>query len=79
MRRFLHNSNVKICIMIVLATWYATRPFPSCFEPCYECEASCIIFVMQNSFHSYANKTNFHIESFALGLAFVMRFTATQK
>ena len=31
---------------------------------------------MKISFYSYANKTNFHMESFALSLAFVMRFTA---
>ena len=31
------------------------------------------------SFHSYAIKTNFHVKSFALSLAFIMRFTATRK
>ena len=31
-------------------------------------------FVMKISFHSYANRTNFHIKSFALSLA--VRFTA---
>ena len=31
------------------------------------------------SFHSYANKTNFHMKSFAFSLAFVMRFIAIQK
>ena len=29
---------------------------------------------MEISFHSYANKTNFHMKSFALSFAFVMRF-----
>ena len=36
-------------------------------------------FVMKISFHSNANKTNFHMKSFALSLTFIMRFTATQK
>ena len=40
------------------------RPFPSCFEPHYESEA---------------NKTNLRMESFALTLAFIMRFKATRK
>ena len=56
----------------------ANRPFPSCFEPHYEREAPCIGF-MKTSFHSYANKTNFHMKSFVLSLAFVMRFKATRK
>ena len=34
---------------------------------------------MKISFHSYANKTNFHTKSFTLSLAFIMRFTATRK
>ena len=34
---------------------------------------------MKISFHSYANKTNFHMKTFALSLAFIMRFTATRK
>ena len=37
------------------------RPFSCRFEPHYESEASCIVFVMNISFHSYANKTNFHM------------------
>ena len=36
-------------------------------------------FLMKISFHSYANKTNFHVKSFALSLAFIKRFTATRK
>ena len=27
------------------------RPFPSCFEPHYESEAKCKVFVMKISFH----------------------------
>ena len=42
------------------------RPFPSSFEPHYEREAKCKVFVMKISFHSYANKTNFHMKSIAL-------------
>ena len=34
---------------------------------------------MKISFHSHANKTNFHIKSFALNLAFIVRFIATRK
>ena len=55
------------------------RPFPSCRKPHYESEAKCKVFIMKISFHSYANKTNFHKKSFALSLAFIMRFTATRK
>ena len=52
------------------------RPFPSCFEPHCKSEAKCI--VMKISFQSYANKTNFHMKSFALS-PFTMRFTAIRK
>ena len=31
------------------------------------------------SFHSYANKTNFHLKSFARSLVLIMRFTAARK
>ena len=31
---------------------------------------------MEIIFHSYANKPNFHVKSFALSLAFVARFNA---
>ena len=55
------------------------RPFPSCFELYYESEAKYKVFVMQISFHSCANKTNFLMKSFALSLASIVRFTATQK
>ena len=58
--------------------WF-NRPFSTCFEPHYESEAKCKVFVMKISFHSYANKTNFRMKSFALSLTFIVRFTATQK
>ena len=40
---------------------------------------SCKVVVMKISFHSYANKTDFHMKSFDLSLAFIVRFTATRK
>ena len=55
------------------------RPFPSCFEPHYESEAKGKVFIMKISFHSYANKINFQMKSFALSLAFIMSLTATQR
>ena len=64
---------------MILIKFRLNRPFPSCFEPHYESEAKCKVFVMKISFHSYANKTNFHMKSFALSLAFMVRFTATRK
>ena len=48
-------------------------------KPHYESEVKCKGFVMKISFHSYANKTNFHMKSFALSLALIRRFTATWK
>ena len=35
--------------------------------------------IMKISFHSYANKTNSHMKSFAVSLAFIIGFTATRK
>ena len=32
-----------------------------------------------HDFHSHANKTSFHLKSFALSLAFVMKLKATRK
>ena len=55
------------------------RQFPSCFETHYESEAKCKVFIVKISFHSYANKTNFHMKSFTLSLAFIVRFTTTRK
>ena len=57
----------------------SNRPFPSCFEPHCKIEATCKVLIMKISFHSYANKTNFHMKRFAFSLAFIMRFTATWK
>ena len=69
LRKWVHKVTLKAC----------NRPFLSCFEPHYESETKCKDFVMKISFHSYANKTNFHMKSFALSLAFIVRFTATRK
>ena len=55
------------------------RPFPSCCEPHYESKAKCKIFHMKMSFVCIWMKTNFHNKSFALSLAFIMRFKATRK
>ena len=56
----------------LISTWYNlnNRPFPSYFEPHYESEAKCKGFI---SFTD-ANKTNYHMKSFALSLAFIMKF-----
>ena len=59
----------------LVANW----PFPSCSEPHSESEANCKVIITKISFHSYSNKTSFHMKSFALSLAFIMRFTATRK
>ena len=40
--------------------------FSSCFEPHYENEIPYNVIKMKISFHSYANKTNFHVKTFAL-------------
>ena len=54
-------------------------PFPSCFEPHYESEAKCKVFIKKISFHSYVNKTNSQTKSFALSRVFTKKFTATRK
>ena len=52
---------------------------PIDLEPHYESEAKCKVFVMKISFHSYANKANFHMKSLAPSLAITVRFIATRK
>ena len=55
------------------------RPYPSCFKTHHESEAKYKVFTfMKISFHSYANKTNFHVKSFARSLAFVMTLTTNE-
>ena len=53
-------------------------PFPRCHEPHYESEAKYKAFHMKIISHSYANKTYFHMKSFALSLTF-LRFETTRK
>ena len=36
-------------------------------------------FIMKVSLYSYANKTNFHMKSVSLSLAFIMSFRVTRK
>ena len=71
----LQRSLSKLCLA---SKCYTLRPFPRFCEP-HESEAKCKDFVMKVSFHSYANKPNFHMLSFARSLAFIVRFTATRK
>ena len=81
-RRGPRSRGFRPCSMMTsysIADVVLTGPFPSCFETHYESEVKCKIFVMTISFLSYAKKTNFHMKSFALSLAFIVRFTATQK
>ena len=61
------SSSVLYCHVGVVSIYlFHNRPFPSCFEPRYESEAKCKVFIMKLSFRSYANKTNFPMKSFAL-------------
>ena len=53
------------------------RPFSSCCEPRYESKDKCKTFHVKISFIYIWMKTNFPSKSFALGLAFIMRFKAT--
>ena len=64
------------CLGFVISR--ANRPFQSCFEPHYESEAKCKVYIMQISFHSYANKTYFHMNNFVLSFAFITKLTATR-
>ena len=75
-------SSTLVSTLGCLWTFYAfvNKPFPSCFEPHYESEAKCKVFVLEISFHSYANKTsNFHMKNFALSLAFIVKLRLTRK
>ena len=61
------------CIIYI----FFNRPFPSCFEPHCKSEAKCNVFITK-IMNIYANII-YASKSFALSLAFVMRFTATRK
>ena len=54
-------------------------PFTNCCEPHYESEVKCKAFHMKISFVCIWMKTNFYNKNFELGLAFIVRFKATQK
>ena len=69
----------KSSYLIYINRTVFSRPFPSCFELHYESEAKCKVFIAKIIFFLYSNKTNFHMKSSALSLAFIMRFTATRK
>ena len=78
------NAYEPVTIGVGLASHWlekngVNRIFPSCFEPYCESEAKCKVFYYEKQFHSYANKTNFHMKSFVLCLAFIMRHTTTRK
>ena len=66
-------------IFVTCKSSYRCQSLPSCFEPHNESKAKCKDFIMKIIFHSYRNKTNFHMKSFACSLAFIMRFKATWK
>ena len=58
---------------------YKNSPVPSCCGPHYESEAKCKALHIKITFVYMSMKTNFHNKKFALSLAFIMRFKATQK
>ena len=73
------RTSLKIKRHLGVIFIHINRPLLSCCEPHCESEANCKVFVMKINFHSYANKTNFDMKSFALSLAFMMRYKATRK
>ena len=64
-------SNVQVFVY--------NRPFPSCLVPLFESESWCIAFHMKMSFYSHADKTHFHMRSFARGLALKKRHKTIRK
>ena len=57
----------------------SNRPFPSYFGPHYDSEASCKVFIMIISFHSYANKTNFHNKNSEMAYSLGTNITAKHR
>ena len=58
---------------------YSNRPFPSSLVPLFQNESKCETFHMKNEFHSHANQSHFHKNSFALRLALKQRHKGTRK
>ena len=54
---------------VTVAHMHCNRPFPNCLVPLFQSESWCIAFHVNISFHSHADKTPFHLEGFARGLA----------
>ena len=54
-------------------------PFSSSLTPLYQNEVKCSAFDMEMTFHSRANKTNFHKKGRALGLILKVRVLGTRK
>ena len=55
------------------------RPFPSSKKSHFQNEAKCETFVVKISFICIIIKTHFHVNGFALSLAWEMRFFETRK
>ena len=58
---------------------FGNTPFLRCFEPQNESENKFKVFIVKISFHSFANKDNFHMKSLAFSLAFITTFTSIRK
>ena len=56
---------------------FCNKQFQSCFEPCYDSEVKCKVFIMKISLLFIQKKI--HTKSFVLSLASVMRLIATWK
>ena len=65
------ESSLQVCMPLVKRCF--NRPFPNYLWPHFQSESWCSSFHMQISFHSHANKTNFHMKGWASGLALKMR------
>jgi len=56
-----------------------SRPFPNCFVPCFQSEASCKTFHMKMSFIYMWMKTHFHMKGYTPRLALQKRYKTTRK
>ena len=64
---------------LIVSKTQRIRPFPSCLVPLFQSESWCIAFHMKMSFHSYVDKTHFHMKGFARGLALKKRYKTIRK